>query len=225
MPRIIVVEDEKKVAAFIARALEADGHVVDRRTQGDEALAAVLSAPYDAMVLDIMLPGRDGLSILRAVRGRGLKIPVLLLTARGSIAERVEGLDAGANDYLPKPFALDELLARIRALTRSHAESAPDILKAADLVLDVRQRTASRGGQPLDLTPRDFRLLHHLLSHQGRPQSREMLLHKVWDCNFDPGTNLVDVAIRRLRAKLDGTSDLKLIRTIPGVGYSLSSTP
>jgi two-component system, OmpR family, response regulator len=181
MPRLLVVEDERKVASFVAKALTADGHLVDLRSNGEEALQAALFAPYDGVVLDIMLPGRDGLSIVRMLRQRGLQVPVLLLTARGSTAEKVEGPDAGANDYLPKPFALDELLARVRAMTRGHGQQSPDFLQIADLRLDVRQRTATRGSRAIDLSARDFRLLHHLLLHVGKPQSREMLLHKVWD--------------------------------------------
>ncbi len=222
MSRILVVEDEKKTASFIRRALETEGYSVDLRYHGDEAMAAAAEFPYDAIVLDIMLPGRDGISILKLLRASEVRIPVLLLTARGSTAEKVEGLDAGADDYLPKPFALEELLARVRALVRRGGETVADILQAGDLFLDVRLRAARRGKRKIELSPREFRLLHYLLANPGKIQGREMLLHKVWDYNFDPGTNLVDVTVGRLRRKIDTAGETKLIHTVPGVGYLLT---
>lgn len=224
MSRILVVEDEKKTARFIAKALETEGYVVDLRHHGDEALEAAKEAPYDALVMDIMLPGRDGLSIVRLLRADDIRTPVLLLSARGSMEERVEGLDAGADDYLAKPFALEELLARVRALVRRGTEITSDLLQIADLHLDVRSRSARRGNRKIDLTTREFRLLKYFMANAGKVQGREMLLHKVWDYNFDPETNLVDVAVGRLRRKVDTADDPKLIHTVPGVGYVLSTT-
>lgn len=225
MPRLLVVEDEKKTASFIVKTLEAEGYAVAVRSNGDEALDAALTSAYDAIVLDIMLPGRDGLSIVRALRARKMTVPVLLLTARGSVAERVEGLDAGADDYLPKPFALEELLARVRAMVRRRGEIEQDVLTVGDLTLDVRMRSATRNGEKFNLTSTEFRLLQFLMAHPNQPQGRQMLLQKVWDYDFDPGTNLVDVAVRRLRQKVDSNFDVKLIRSVPGVGYYISTKP
>jgi DNA-binding response OmpR family regulator len=219
--RVLVVEDEKKTASFIRKALQAEGYAVDVCRNGDEALAAPAATPYDAIVLDIMLPGRDGLSILRRWRQGNNRIPVLLLSARGEVNERVEGLDAGADDYLPKPFALVELAARVRALTRRVGDSKSTVLRVADLTLDTVSRRARRGDVEIELTAREYRLLEFLMRSVGRLCGRMMILEKVWDYDFDPGTNLVDVYIKRLREKIDAVFEAKLLHTVRGAGYVL----
>ncbi len=219
--RVLVVEDERKTASFIRKALQTEGFAVDLCHNGDEVLAAVNSTPFDGLVLDIMLPGRDGLSVLRQLRARHNLTPVLLLSARGEVNERVEGLNAGADDYLPKPFELDELVARVRALTRRGGESRATTLRLADLSLDTITRQAARGASAIDLTTREYRLLEFLLRSPGRVCGRMAILEKVWDYDFDPGTNLVDVYIRRLREKIDTGFDPKLLHTVRGAGYVL----
>ena len=219
--RVLVVEDEKKTAAFIRKALQAEGFAVDVCHNGTEALAAPRATPYDAIVLDIMLPGRDGLSVLRQWRSQHQATPVLLLSARGEVNERVEGLDSGADDYLPKPFALVELIARVRALTRRGTENKSPVLKVADLTLDTITHQAQRGNQAIELTSREYRLLEFLMRCAGRLCGRMMLLEKVWDYDFDPGTNLVDVYIKRLREKIDAPFEPKLLHTVRGTGYVL----
>ena len=219
--RVLVVEDEKKTASFIRKALQAEGFAVDVCHDGEEALAAPAVTPYDAVVLDVMLPGRDGLSVLRQWRRQHNAVPVLLLSARGEVNERVEGLDAGADDYLPKPFALAELAARVRALTRRGGESKSPVLRVADLTLDTVTHRAERGGVMIELTAREYRLLEFLMRSAGRLCGRMMLLEKVWDYDFDPGTNLVDVYIMRLREKIDANFESKLLHTARGTGYVL----
>ena len=221
--RVLVVEDEKKTASFIRQALQAEGFAVDVCGNGDEALAAALITPFDALVLDIMLPGRDGLSVLKQLRLRNNPTPVLLLSARGEVNERIEGLNAGADDYLPKPFVIAELVARIRALSRRSGESKSTELHVADLVLDTVTRRAQRGGKTFELTAREFRLLEFLMRSAGHICGRMSIIEKVWDYDFDPGTNLVDVYIKRLREKIDagrGEND-RLIISERGVGYGI----
>lgn len=221
--RVLVVEDDKKTAAFIRKALQAEGFAADSVHHGDDALAAGLSTPYDAIVMDIMLPGPDGLSVLRQLRERRNNTPVLLLSARGGVNERIDGLNAGADDYLAKPFELGEMVARVRALCRrSVGESRASILQLADLTMDTVMRKVRRGDKPVEeLTAREFRLLEFLLRSQGRICTRMMLLEKVWDYDFDPGTNLVDVCVRRVREKIDAGFETKLIHTVRGVGYMM----
>lgn len=219
--RILVVEDDRKTASFIRKALQEEGYAVDVCHHGEEALTAPAATPYDAIVLDIMLPGRDGLSILRRWRQANNRIPVLLLSARGEVNERVEGLDAGADDYLPKPFALVELAARMRALTRRGSETKTPILRVADLTLDTVTHQARRGGVQIELTAREYRLLEFLMRSAGRLCGRMMILEKVWDYDFDPGTNLVDVYVKRLREKIDASFEPKLLHTLRGAGYVL----
>jgi DNA-binding response OmpR family regulator len=219
--RVLVVEDEKKTASFIRKSLQAEGFAVDVCLNGDEALAAPAATPYDAIVLDIMLPGRDGLSVLRQWRRNRNCTPVLLLSARGEVNERVEGLDAGADDYLAKPFALAELAARVRALTRRGAENRSPVLRVADLTLDTVTHRAQRNGVEIELTAREYRLLEFLMHSAGRLCGRMMILEKVWDYDFDPGTNLVDVYIKRLREKIDAGFAPKLLHTVRGSGYAL----
>ena len=223
--RVLVVEDEKKTASFIRKALQAEGCAVDVCGNGDDALAAALATPFDALVLDIMLPGRDGLSMLRQLRERKNTTPVLLLSARGEVNERVEGLDAGADDYLPKPFELAELVARVRALTRRGGENKSTVLRVADLTLDTVTHRAQRGGTEIELTAREYRLLEFLMRSPGRLCGRMMILEKVWDYDFDPGTNLVDVYVRRLREKIDANFQPKLLHTVRGAGYLLKEQP
>ena len=219
--RVLVVEDEKKTASFIRKALQAEGFAVDVCHNGDDAWAAANLTPFDAIVLDIMLPGRDGLSVLRQLRERKNGTPVLLLSARGEVNERVEGLNAGADDYLPKPFVIAELLARVRALGRRGIESKAAVLRIADLTLDTVSHQAHRGGLAIELTAREYRLLEFLMRSAGRICGRMAILEKVWDYDFDPGTNLVDVNIMRLREKIDAAFEPKLLHTARGVGYMI----
>ncbi len=223
--RVLVVEDEKKTASFIRKALQAEGFAVDVCHNGDDALAAVSATSFDGIVLDIMLPGRDGLSVLRQLRERKNSTPILLLSARGELNERVEGLDAGADDYLPKPFALVELVARVRALGRRGGEPKSIVLRLADLTLDTVTRQAQRSGQTFELTTREYRLLEFLMRSAGRICGRMAILEKVWDYNFDPGTNLVDVYVKRLREKIDANFEPKLLHTVRGVGYVMRESP
>ena len=224
--RILVVEDQPKMASFIRRALEAESLVVNIVATGEEALTAASETRYDAVVLDIMLPGRDGLSVLRELRSRRNTVPVLLLSARGQVEERIDGLNAGADDYLPKPFALGELSARVRALGRRSSQDLQALtLKLADLTVDTISRDVKRGGKKIDMSVREYRLLEYLLRSQGRVCGRMQILEKVWDYNFDPGTNLVDVYVRRIRDKIDHDFEPKLLHTIRGSGYMMKGPP
>jgi DNA-binding response OmpR family regulator len=223
--RILVVEDRRQTAAFIRKALQAEGFAVDVLNEGDAVLTAVENTPFDAVILDVMLPGRDGLSIVRQMRERRLGTPVLLLTARGALSERVEGLNAGADDYLPKPFALDELIARVRALCRRSAGTPATLLRVADLILNSTTREVQRAEQRLDLSPREYRLLEYLMRCAGRVCSRMAIVEKVWDYDFDPGSNLVDVYVKRLREKIDARNEPKLVHTVRGQGYVLKVAP
>ena len=217
--RVLVVEDEKKTASFIRKALQAEGCAVDVCGTGDDALAAATATPFDALVLDIMLPGRDGLSVLNQLRARGNQTPVLLLSARGEVNERVHGLNAGADDYLPKPFVIAELVARIRALARRGGEPKSVVLRLANLSLDTVTRELRRSETKIELTAREYRLLEYLLRGTGRICGRMSIIEKVWDYDFDPGTNLVDVYIKRLREKIDDGFEPKLLHTVRGIGY------
>jgi DNA-binding response OmpR family regulator len=223
--RVLVVEDEKKTASFVSKALQAESFAVDVSHDGVEALAVVSRDVFDVIVLDIMLPGLDGLSVMRRLRGMGNKTPVLLLSARGEVNERVEGLNAGADDYLAKPFALVELIARVRSLGRRGADQKPLVLQVADLSLDTTSRIAQRRGVKFDLTTREFRLLEFLMRSAGRICGRTAILEQVWDYDFDPGTNLVDVYVRRLREKIDEGCGPRLLHTVRGVGYVLKEQP
>ena len=223
--RVLVVEDEKKTASFIRKALQAEGFAVDVCGDGGDALAAARATPFDGIVMDIMLPGPDGLSVLRQLRERGDKTPVLLLSARGAVNERVEGLNAGADDYLPKPFVIAELVARVRALGRRGGESRSTVLRVADLTLDTVSRRAERGGKTFELTAREYRLLEFLMRSTGQICGRMSIIEKVWDYDFDPGTNLVDVYIKRLREKIDDSREPKLLHTVRGIGYVMKGAP
>ena len=217
--RILVVEDEKKLASFIRKALQAEAFAVDVLHNGDEVFAAASSTAFDVILLDIMLPGRDGLSVLRQLREHRISTPVLLLTARSDVNERVEGLDAGADDYLAKPFALAELSARIRALGRRTGENKSIELRVGDLTLDTSTRRARRGKRTIDLAAREYRLLEFLMRNPGRICGRMAIVEGVWDYDFDPGTNLVDVYVKRLREKIDAGFEAKLLQTVRGIGY------
>jgi DNA-binding response OmpR family regulator len=215
------VEDERKTALFIRSALEAEHIAVEVCHTGPQALADAMGVSFDAIVLDIMLPGLDGLSVLRQLRQRRNRTPVLLLSARGEVNDRVEGLNIGADDYLAKPFVLAELVARLRALVRRGNEPKPQLLRVADLTLDTATRQARRGETAFDLAAREYRLLEFLMRSAGRVCGRVTILEKVWDYNFDPGTNIVDVYVRRLREKIDAGFERKLLHTVRGAGYVL----
>jgi DNA-binding response OmpR family regulator len=219
--RVLVVEDQKKTATFIRKALDAEGFAVDVCHNGEDALATATTTAFDGIVLDIMLPGSDGLSVLRKLRELKDRTPVLLLSARGAVNERIEGLDAGAEDYLPKPFAIAELVARVRALSRRGGDTKSPTLRIGDLTLDTILHQAQRGGRTFDLTAREFRLLEFLMRSAGRICGRMSILEKVWDYDFDPGTNIVDVYMKRLREKIDGGFETKFLHTVRGAGYVL----
>ena len=219
--RILVIEDEEKTAAYLRKGLTEQGFVVDVCEQGDEGLFTARSSGYDLIILDVMLPERDGWSVLTELRKAGHETPVLYLTARDAVQDRVKGLDLGANDYLVKPFAFSELLARIRNIFRRSPHRQPEVLHVADLELDLIRHKASRSGQRLDLTPKEFALLSLLARRQGEVLTRTLIAEQVWDMNFDSDTNVVDVHVRRLRSKADDPFDKKLIHTVRGVGYVL----
>ncbi len=219
--KILVIEDEKKIASFVRKGLEAQGFVVDVSHHGDEGFTLATTRPYDAVVLDIMLPGKDGLSILRNLRERKNPLPVVLLTARSELNERLEGLNLGADDYLTKPFHIEELIARLHAVTRRATGTSQSILTVTDLALNLLTREVRRGDRRIELTTREFSLLEHLMRSPGRVLTRIEICERVWEYNFDPGTNLVDVYVQRIRKKVDEESPVKLIETIRGVGYRM----
>ena len=219
--RILVVEDEKKVASFLKKGLEEEYYAVDCAYDGEEALFMAEANEYDLMLLDIMLPKIDGLEVLKGVRDKGLTLPVLMLTAKDSVEDVVKGLDAGGDDYLTKPFAFAELLARVRALLRRKEREPTGQLRVADLVLDPAAHTVSRGGQEIDLTAKEYALLEYLMRHVNRVVTRTMISEHVWDYHFDPMTNVIDVYVNHLRKKIELNSSQRLIHTIRGVGYML----
>jgi two-component system OmpR family response regulator len=222
--RALLVEDDEVIANFIAGGLREAGFAVDREADGERGLAAALrrEGAYDVAIIDLMLPKRDGLSIIEELRRRQVTTPVLILSARRSVDDRVQGLQAGGDDYLTKPFAFAELLARVQALIRRSARQPEPInLTCADLELDLLSRRVTRGGRALDLRPREFALLEYLMRNQGRVVSKTMILSRVWEYNFDPQTNIVDVLVSRLREKIDRPFDSKLLHTVRGVGYVL----
>lgn len=223
--RVLVVEDEASIADFLQRGLAEAGYAVDVAEDGEEAISWVEAAPYDLIVLDRMLPRRDGLSVCRELRGRGLRMPILMLTARDTVDDRVAGLDAGADDYLVKPFAFAEVLARLRALLRREPLSHAPILQIADLAIDTTARTVTRGSTPIVLTSKEYSLLEYMARHVNRVLTRDMIAEHVWDYSFDNITNVIDVHIRALRRKVDEPFEQKLIQTVRGVGYRLGNTP
>ncbi len=221
--KVLVIEDEKKIASFIRKGMEARGFVVEMAHSGDEGYLLATTRAYDAVILDIMLPGRDGLSILRNLRERKIPVPVILLTARSELNERLEGLNLGADDYITKPFFIEELMARVHAVTRRAAGTGQSLLQVGDLTMNLLTREVCRGDARIELTPREFTLLEHLMRSPGRVLTRVQICEQVWDYHFDPGTNLVDVYVQRLRKKVDGASEPKLLETVRGVGYRIQA--
>jgi two-component system OmpR family response regulator len=220
--RVLVVEDDSKIASFLVNGLKQNGFAVDHASDGEKGLALAGAVTYDAAVLDIMLPKLDGLSLLRQLRQEKIHTPVLILSAKASVDDRVKGLQAGGDDYLTKPFAFSELLARVQALVRRATHpTEPTKLSAGDLKLDLLTREVTRGGQRIELQSREFALLELLLRHPGRAVTKTMILEHLWDYSFDPQTNVVDVLVHRLRAKVEQDFPVKLIQTIRGVGYVL----
>ncbi len=218
--RILLVEDDPETARFIARGLEEAGHVVDRAADGQDGLFLATGGGHDVMVVDRMLPKLDGLSMVRAARAAGIATPVIFLTARAGVGDRVEGLEAGGDDYLAKPFAFAELLARINALARRPPLQAEQtVLRVGDLEMDLIRRSVTRAGQRIDLQPREFRLLEFLMRREGQVVTRTMLLEGVWDFHFDPKTSVVETHVSRLRAKIDRGFGQELIHTVRGAGY------
>ena len=221
--RVLVVEDERRIADFISKGLSEQGYGVDIAYDGEEALHWADVAEFDVIVLDVMLPIRDGIEVCRTLRERGSRTPILILTARDAIEDRVRGLDSGADDYLVKPFAFAELTARIRALTRREPAAKGTVLRAADLVLDTTTREVSRGGQHIDLTTKEYALLEYLMRHPNQVLTRTMIAEHVWNYDFDNATNVIDVHIRNLRRKIDDPFPTKLIHTVRGAGYRIFS--
>ena len=223
--RILLVEDEARVAGFIAKGLREQAYAVDIAGDGEQALYQAAGNQYDIVILDVMLPLKDGHTVCRELRASGFRTPILMLTARGAVDDRVEGLDSGADDYLAKPFDFKELLARLRALLRRSAALRPQVLRVADLTLNTASHAAARAGKPVSLTAKEYALLEFLVLNQGRVVGREQIGQHVWDENFDPLSNVIDVYIKRLRAKLDTGFSRRLIHTRRGEGYILSAQP
>ena len=223
--RILIIEDDRKTAALLSSTLTQEGFDVVLEVDGEAGLKVALKGGFEALVLDIMLPKLDGLSLIRALRAKGDRTPVLMLSARGEVQQRVDGLDAGADDYLPKPYAASELLARLRSLMRRNTHVKPTVITIADFAFDMATREARRGGRRIDLSSRDSLLLECLLRAEGGVVSRRDIIRAVWEYDFDPGTNLVEVYIRRLRDKLDRDSVPALIQTVRGLGYALHIQP
>jgi len=220
--RVLLVEDDPTIAAFVAKGLREAGFAVDEAADGETGLTLAREQKFDAAIVDVMLPRLDGLSLIDTLRGRGVRTPVLILSAKRSVDDRVRGLQAGGDDYLTKPFAFAELLARVQALIRRSTGAAePTTLSAGDLTLDLLTREVRRDNQLIELRPREYALLEYLLRHAGKVLTKTMILSHVWGYNFDPNTNVVDVLVSRLREKIDRTFDSKLIHTVRGVGYVL----
>ena len=220
--RLLVVEDERQIASFLERGLKEEGYAVDVVYNGNDALDWTVAVEYDAIVLDVLLPGRDGFSVCRELRARGSTTPVLMLTARDAVDDRVNGLDSGADDYLVKPFAFKELLARLRAVTRRQSDSRSNELHLADLTLNTLTHTAQRGERRIELTTKEYNLLEFLMRHPNRVLSRTQIAEHVWNLDFVSESNVVDVYIRYLRRKIDDEAELKLIKTVRGSGYLIN---
>ncbi len=224
--RVLIVEDERKVAQFLKKGFQAESYSADIAADGETGLRMAQSSSYDAIILDIMLPRKNGLEVLRELRGGGLKTPILMLSVKSDVENRIEGLNLGADDYLPKPFAFSEVLARVRALIRrASADSQGTTLTVADLRLDLLSRSVERAGQKITLTNKEFEVLEYLVRNKGRVLSRIIMTEHIWDMNFDSETNIVDVLINRLRRKIDDAFSPKLIHTVRGVGYVLRESP
>lgn len=225
--RILVAEDDKRIAAFLVKGLREEGYTVDHVADGDSALeyiAAAQESPFDIIILDVLMPGRDGISVCRELRTRGVQTPVLMLTAKDALEDRIRGLDSGADDYLVKPFAFAELLARLRALARrTPVAPVTQVLQVADLHLDMITHRATRGARSIELSAREFQLLEHLMRHVDRPISRTQLLQAVWSFDFAGASNVVDVYVGYLRRKIDADGEPQLIHTVRGVGYMIRS--
>jgi two-component system OmpR family response regulator len=223
--RVLLVEDDPVISSFVAKGLKEAGFAVDRALDGEEGLHLAITEPYDVVVVDLMLPKLDGLSLITGLRGHKPDIPVLILSAKRSVDDRVKGLQTGSDDYLTKPFAFSELLARIQALLRrATGVASPTQLEIGALTLDLLSREVFRSGQKIDLQPREFALLEYLMRNAGRVISKTMIMEHVWDLNFDPGTNIVEARISKLRDKIDKDYDKRLIHTIRGAGYILKET-
>jgi two-component system copper resistance phosphate regulon response regulator CusR len=223
--RILLVEDESRVAGFIAKGLREQAYAVDIASDGEQALYQAAVNQYDIVILDVMLPVKDGHTVCRELRASGFRTPILMLTARGAVDDRVEGLDSGADDYLAKPFDFKELLARLRALLRRSAGLRPQVARVADLTLNTASHAVTRAGKPVNLTAKEYALIEFLVLNQGRVVGREQIGQHVWDENFDPFSNVIDVYIKRLRSKLDTGFGRRLIHTRRGEGYILSAQP
>ena len=220
--RILIVEDEKRIQDFLSRGLESGGYAVDVAADGNTAIELVHSTEYDLIILDLMLPDTDGLSVLQKIRNRKSSPPVLILSARDAVDDRVKGLELGADDYLTKPFAFVELLARVRALLR-RGQPTPERLQVGDLALDCIRRKVTRSNENVELAPKEFSILEYLMRNRGRPLSRTMIVEHVWDMDYDGLTNIVDVYIRHLRSKIDDRFPQKLIQTVRGIGYMIEA--
>ncbi len=220
--RILIVEDEKRIQDFLSRGLESAGYAVDVASDGASGIDMVHATEYDLVILDLMLPDMDGLSVLQKIRNRKVSPPVLILSARDAVDDRVRGLELGADDYLVKPFAFVELLARVRALLR-RGQPTPERLQVADLSLDCIRRKVTRAGDNIELAPKEFSILEYLMRNRGRPLSRTMIVEHVWDMDYDGLTNIVDVYIRHLRSKIDDRFVVKMIHTVRGIGYMLDA--
>jgi two-component system OmpR family response regulator len=219
--KILLVEDETEIGELIKNGLEKEGFVLDYCQDGDSGMESAMTRSYDAIVLDVMLPGRSGLEILKVIRAGHNNVPVIIITARGETEDRIEGLNLGADDYLPKPFFVEELIARLRAIWRRSSETGMSVLSVGSLSANLMKREVMRLGVQIDMTPKEFSLLAFLMRAPGRVLTRTQILEQVWGYHFDPGTNLVDVYIRRLRSKIDIEGEVPLIETLRGVGYRM----
>ena len=226
--RVLLAEDDQRIAGFIVKGLHEEGYLVQHVTDGEQALDFALAdpeTPYDLIILDILMPNRDGISVCRELRTRGMHVPILILTALDSLNDRVRGLDSGADDYLVKPFAFPELMARLRALARRMPLAAKtNVLQLGDLVLDTTAHTAQRGNRKIDLSPREYHLLEYLMRHAGRPVSRTSILQAIWSFDYDGASNVVDVYVGYLRRKIDREGEPQLMHTVRGVGYKIAES-
>lgn len=224
--RLLVVEDDRKIASFVVNGLKQNGFAVDHASNGDDAYALASATPYDAAIVDVMIPRMDGIALVESLRREGVKVPVIFLSAKGSVEDRVRGLQSGGDDYLTKPFSFTELLARVQALIRRSTEAGAESTRivVGDLQMDLLTRQVTRGGKRIELQPREFSLLEYLMRNAGKVVTKTMILEHIFDYSFDPQTNVVDVLVHRLRGKVDKEFPDKLIHTYRGMGYSLKTT-